>query len=193
MTQRFADETAHRRTYTFRMQSKATTVQEYLSSLPVDRREAIARVREVILANLDRDFEEGMAYGMIGYSVPHRIFPPGYHADPRQGLMFAALASQKNHMAVYVMGLYTGCDEVNESALVRWFREAWAKSGKKKLDMGKACIRFKKVDDLPLDVLGEAIRRIPAKVYIENYMKARRAIEAAGGARKAAATRRKSV
>src|SRR5712671_2842546 len=95
------------------MQSKATTVQEYLSSLPADRREAIERVREIILANLDKDYEEGMAYGMIGYSVPHRIFPPGYHADPRQGLMFAALASQKNYMSVYVMGLYTGCDEVN--------------------------------------------------------------------------------
>src|SRR5712671_3479484 len=81
------------------MQSKATTVQEYLSSLPADRREAIERVREVILANLDKDYEEGMAYGMIGYSVPHRIFPAGYHADPRQGLMLAALASQKNFMA----------------------------------------------------------------------------------------------
>lgn len=175
------------------MQSKATTVQEYLASLPADRRDAIERVREVILANLDRDYEEGMAYGMIGYSVPHRIFPAGYHTDPRQGLPFAALASQKNFMAVYIMGLYTGGDAANESALVRWFREAWAKSGKKKLDMGKACIRFKKVDDLPLDVLGEAIRRLPAKVYIENYMKARRAIEEAGGARKAAAKRRKSA
>jgi hypothetical protein len=183
----------HLRIYTFDMQSKATTVQEYLASLPADRRDAIERVREVILANLDKDYEEGMAYGMIGYSVPHRVFPAGYHADPRQGLMFAALASQKNFMSVYVMGLYTGCDGADESALVRWFREAWAKSGKKKLDMGKACIRFKKVDDLPLDVLGEAIRRIPAKVYIENYMKSRRDIEAAGGARKAAAQRRKSA
>jgi hypothetical protein len=183
----------HLRTYTFAMQSKATTVQEYLSILPADRRNAIARVREVILANLDKDYEEGMAYGMIAYSVPHRIFPAGYHADPRQGLMFVALASQKNYMSVYVMGLYTSCDGENESALVRWFREAWAKSGKKKLDMGKACIRFKKIDDLPLDVLGEAIRRIPAKVYVENYKKARRDIENAGGARKAIAKRRKTA
>jgi uncharacterized protein YdhG (YjbR/CyaY superfamily) len=175
------------------MQSKATTVQAYLSSLPADRREAIEQVREVILASLDKDYEEGMAYGMIGYSVPHRIFPAGYHADPRQGLMFAALASQKNFMSVYVMGLYTGCDWENESELVQWFREAWAKSGKKKLDMGKACIRFKKVDDLPLDVLGEVIRRIPAKVYVENYVNARRAIADAGGARKAAEKRRKSA
>jgi hypothetical protein len=181
------------RIYDLPMQSKATTVLEYLSSLPADRRDAIERVREVILANLDKDYEEGMAYGMIGYSVPHRIFPAGYHCDPKQGLPFAALGSQKNYMSVYTMGMYTGGDGANESALVRWFREAWAMSGKKKLDMGKACIRFKKADDLPLDVLGEAIRRIPAKVYIENYLKSRRDIANAGGARKAAAKRSKSA
>jgi hypothetical protein len=174
------------------MQSKASTVAEYLSSLPEDRRIAISRVRDVILANLDKDYEEGMSYGMIGYYVPHRVFPAGYHCDPKQGLPFAGLASQKNFMAVYLMGFYTG-NGANESALARWFREAWAKSGKKKLDMGKACIRFKKVDDLSLDVLGEAIRRLPAKVYTENYMNARSAIAEAGGARKAAAKRRQSA
>jgi hypothetical protein len=173
------------------MQSKASTVEEYLASLPEDRRIAISRVRDVILANLDKDYEEGMSYGMIGYYVPHRVFPAGYHCDPKQGLPFAGLASQKNHMSAYLMGLYCGCVEgVNDTALVRWFREAWAKSGKKKLDMGKSCIRFKKVDDLALDVLGEAIRRMPAKTYIDLYMKARRDIENAGGARKAAAKRR---
>ncbi|HXH39108.1 MAG TPA: DUF1801 domain-containing protein [Thermoanaerobaculia bacterium] len=149
------------------MQSKATTVPEYLASLPADRRTAIETVRAVILANLDEDYDEGMAYGMIGYHVPHRIFPPGYHVDPKQGLPFAALASQKNYMSVYLMGLYPGSDGA------RWFYEAWAKSGKKKLDMGKSCIRFKKVDDLALDVLGEAIRRMPAKTYIELYRKSR--------------------
>jgi hypothetical protein len=178
--------------YTFAMISKASTVQEYISSLPEDRRIAISRVRDVILANLDKDYEEGMSYGMIGYYVPHRVFPAGYHCDPKQGLPFAGLASQKNFMAVYLMGLYTSAG-ANESALVRWFREAWAKSGKKKLEMGKACIRFKKVDDLALDVLGEAIRRMPAKTYIDHYMSARRDIENAGGARKAAAKRRQSA
>jgi uncharacterized protein YdhG (YjbR/CyaY superfamily) len=149
------------------MQSKASTVPDYLASLPDDRRKAIETVRAVILANLDKDYEEGMSYGMIGYYVPHRVFPPGYHVDPKQGLPFAALASQKNYMSVYLMGLYPGSDGA------RWFQEAWAKTGKK-LDVGKSCIRFKKVDDLALDVLGEAIRRMPAKKYIEFYEKARR-------------------
>jgi Domain of unknown function (DU1801) len=172
------------------MQSKATTVQEYLSSLPDDRRSAIERVREVILKNLDKDYEEGMSYGMIGYYVPHRIFPAGYHCDPKQGLPFAALASQKNYMSVYIMGLYCGCvDGVSDTALVRWFRDAWAKTGKK-LDMGTSCIRFKKIEDLPLDVLGEAIRRMPAKVYIEQYVKARSVNANAKGTRKAAPKKR---
>ncbi|MEO8034705.1 MAG: DUF1801 domain-containing protein [Acidobacteriota bacterium] len=156
------------------MQSKASTVQEYLSSLPGDRRDAIERVRGVILENLDTDYEEGMSYGAIGYYVPHRVFPAGYHCDPRQGLPFAALASQKNYMSVYLMGLYCGCVEgVGDTALLRWFHAAWAASGKK-LDMGKACLRFKKIEDLPLDVLGEAIRRVPARLYVEQYTDALR-------------------
>jgi Domain of unknown function (DU1801) len=155
------------------MQSKASTVRAYLASLPPDRRAAITSVRDVILRNLDADYEEGMAYGMISYYVPHRVFPPGYHANPSAGLPFAALASQKNYMSLYLMGLYCGCIEgVDDTALVSWFKGAWAKSGKK-LNMGKACIRFKKLDDLALDVLGEAIKRVPAKVYIEQYVKSR--------------------
>lgn len=172
------------------MQSKATTVEEYLSSLPVDRRAAIEQVRNVILKNLDKDYEEGMTYGMIGYYVPHRVFPAGYHCDPKQGLPFAALASQKNYMSVYLMGLYSGCvDGVSDTALVRWFRAAWAKAGKK-LDMGTSCIRFKKIEELPLDVLGEAIRRMPATLYIEQYMKARRVNADAKDACKAERKRR---
>jgi hypothetical protein len=157
------------------MQSRATTVDEYLRSLPEDRRKAIAAVRKVVLENLDADFQEGMQYGMIGYYVPHSVYPAGYHADPKHGLQFAALASQKNYMSLYLMGLYCGCvDGVSDTALVRWFRDAWAKSGKKKLDMGKSCIRFKKLDDIPLGVIGEAIRRVPARLYIDAYEKARR-------------------
>jgi hypothetical protein len=175
------------------MQSKAATVQEYLSSLPADRRAAIERVRNVILENLDKDYEEGMSYGMIGYYVPHRIFPAGYHTDPKQGLPFAALASQKNFMAVYLMGLYSGSpDARDETPLGRWFNEAWTKSGKK-LDKGKACIRFKKLDDLALDVLGEAIRRMPAKAYIEHYLKARADYAVTKATRKEAPNRRKSA
>jgi Domain of unknown function (DU1801) len=141
------------------MTSKAATVDQYLSELPQDRRKAIEAVRQVILKNLDKDYEEGIQYGMIGYYVPHRVYPAGYHCDPKQPLPFANLASQKNHMALYLMCIY------GESDHSRWFREAWAKTGKK-LDMGKSCVRFKKVDDLALDVIAEAIKRVPAKKYI---------------------------
>jgi len=143
------------------MQSKATTVQQYLADLPADRRSAIESVRAVILKNLDPVFEEGMQYGMIGYFVPHRVYPPGYHCNPKQPLPFAALASQKNHMS-----LYLGC--VYGPERERTFREAWAKTGKK-LDMGKACVRFKKLDDLALDVVGESIRRVSALGFIKEY------------------------
>lgn len=152
--------------YTLAMQSHATTVAEYLAELPQDRRLAISAVRAAILKHLDKDFEEGMQYGMIGYYVPHRIYPAGYHCDPQQPLCYAALASQKNYMSLYIMGVY------GESEHKQWFLEAWAKTGKK-LDMGKSCIRFKKLDDLPLDVISEAIRRMPAKKYIAIYEAAR--------------------
>jgi hypothetical protein len=144
------------------MQSKATTVDQYLASLPEDRRTAISAVREVILENLDKNYEEGMQYGMIGYYVPHKVYPAGYHCDPKQPLPFASLASQKSHMAIYLMCIY------GQPEHEKWFREAWAKTGKK-LDMGKSCVRFKKLEDLPLDVIGEAIRRAPVKAYIEHY------------------------
>ena len=97
-----------------------------------------------------------MQYGMICYAVPHRLFPAGYHCDPSKPLCYGGLASQKNYMSVYLMCIYGDQDHA------KWFREAWKKSGKK-LDAGKGCIRFKKVDDLPLDVIGEAIRRVPAR------------------------------
>lgn len=154
------------------MQSKATTVEEYLASLPPDRRATIEALRNVILKNLDAGYEEGMSYGMIGYYVPHRIYPPGYHANPSAPLPFAGIASQKNYISLYLMGLYCGCVEgTQDTELVRWFKDAWASSGKK-LNMGKSCIRFKKLEDVPLEVLGEAIRRVPAKTYVEVYKKA---------------------
>lgn len=147
------------------MQSKATTVEQYLRELPPERREAISAIRGVILRNLDKDYEEVMQYGMIGYCVPHRIYPAGYHCDPRQPLPFASLASQKNHMAVYLMSIY-GPDSDEP-----WFRDAWMATGKK-LDMGKCCVRFKRLEDVPLEVVGEAIRRVPAARWIEYYERA---------------------
>lgn len=162
------------------MRSNALTVEQYLAGLPPERRAALQAVRETILANLDADYEEGMQYGMIGYYVPHRVYPPGYHCDPRQPLPFAGLASQKNHMSLYLMCAY------GDSAEAAWLRGAWARSGKK-LDMGKACIRFKRLDDLPLNVVGEAVRRVPARRWIECCEAALRATRAPS-ARKAPAS-----
>ncbi len=144
------------------MQSKAQTVDRYLADLPADRREVLEAVRAVILKNLPKGYAEGMQYGMIGYFVPHSVYPPGYHCDPKQPLPFAGLASQKNHMAIYLMCVYG--DREHEA----WFRDAWAKTGKK-LDMGKSCVRFRKIDDLALDVLGKAIKRVPPKKFIKLY------------------------
>lgn len=153
------------------MQSKASTVKEYLASLPEDRRAAIQAVREVILKNLDRGpdgksgFEEGIQYGMIGFFVPHSIYPAGYHCDPKQPLPFAALASQKGYMSLYAMSLYIG---TAGAELVSWFEGA-VKAAGNKLDMGKACIRFKKIEDLPLEVIGELFRRTTMAKYIAAY------------------------
>ena len=144
------------------MQSKATTVAQYLAELPEDRRKAIEAVRQLVLKNLDKDYEEGIQYGLIGYYVPFRVYPSAYHCDPKQPLPFACLASQKNHMALYLMCVYGDTDHS------KWFRQAWRKTGKK-LDIGKACVRFKRLDDLALDVIAEAIKRVPAKKYIEHY------------------------
>ena len=147
------------------MTSKAKTVAEYLASLPEDRRAAISAVRKVILANLPKGYEEHMSYGMIGYVVPHSIYPAGYHCDPKLPLPYANLAAQKNHMALYVMTIY------GHPATEKWFRKAWQAAGKK-LDMGKCCVRFKKLEDVPLNVVGELIARVPVKDYIAYIEKA---------------------
>jgi hypothetical protein len=164
------------------VQSKATTIKDYLAELPAERRAALQAVREVILANLDHEFEEGMQYGMIGYYVPHSVYPPGYHCDPRQPLPFACLASQKNYMALYLMCVY---GDQNQRT---WFETEWKKAGKK-LDMGKSCVRFKKLDDLALGVIGETIRRVTARKYIENCERALGSRQQAPG-KKAAPTRK---
>jgi uncharacterized protein YdhG (YjbR/CyaY superfamily) len=142
--------------------SDAKTVEAYLASLPPDRREAIQTVRATILKNLDAEYEEGMQYGMIGYYVPHRVYPAGYHCDPKQPLPFVCLASQKNYMSVYLGCVYSS------SEMEKWFRREWAKSGKK-LDMGKSCIRFKKLDDLPVELIGQVVARVPPRKFIEFY------------------------
>lgn len=145
------------------MQSKAKTVAAYLKELPADRRATVAAVRTLVLANMDPQLQEGMQYGMIGWYVPHSVFPAGYHCDPKQPLPFASLASQKHYLSLYLMNLYA-----DGSAEEQWFRAAWAKSGKK-LDMGKCCLRFKSVDDLALDVIAEAFRRASVQQHLMNY------------------------
>jgi hypothetical protein len=144
------------------MQSRATTVEQYLRELPEDRRAVVQSVRKVILKHLGKGYEEGMQYGMIGDFVPHSVYAAGHHCDPRQPLSFAALASQKNYFSLYLSCLYQCSREA------QWFEQAWAKTGKK-LNMGKCCVRFKRLDDVPLEVIGEAIRRVPVKQFIANY------------------------
>lgn len=163
------------------MQSTATTVDAYLGELPEDRRVAIQAVREVIVSNLGKGYQEGMQYGMIGYFVPHSVYPPGYHCNPKQPLPFASLASQKNHMAIYLFCIY-GSEEETER-----FQKAWLATGMK-LDMGKGCVRFKRLEDVPLEVVGEAIRRMPVDKFVARYESN---IKKAGGeraARKSAAS-----
>ncbi len=151
------------------MQSKATTVKDYLKELPAERVEAFTKLRDVILKNIPKGYEEIMAYGMPGYVVPHKLFPEGYHCDPTLPLGLANIASQKNFIALYHMGLY------GDSKLNKWFVEEYPKHSKGKLDMGKACIRFKKMDDIPYKLIGELMKKLSVKewisVYQENLLK----------------------
>jgi hypothetical protein len=144
------------------MQSKAATVAQYLAELPADRRREVELVRAVIKQHLGPGYEEGMQYGMIGYYVPHSIYPAGYHCDPQQPLPFACLASQKNYLSLYCMSVY------GDKGALTWFQKEWKKTGKK-LDMGKSCIRFRRAEDLALHVIGEAIRRMPVERWIKFY------------------------
>jgi hypothetical protein len=146
------------------MKSSATTVEKYLQGLPPERLTAISAVRKVILTNLPKGYIECMSYGMIGYIVPHSLYPAGYHCNPKLPLPYAILGSLKNHMALHLMTVY------GDPATEKWFRNAWAASGKK-LDMGKACVRFKKLEDVPLDVIGRIIAHVPVKAYIARVEK----------------------
>lgn len=165
------------------MQSKAATVKEYLAELPEDRRAALEAIRTTILKNLPKGYEEGMLYGMIGYYVPHSVYPPGFHCDPKQPLPFVCLASQKNYMLLSMT-----CD----AEFAAWFREAWTDSGKK-LARRKPCVRFnfKSLDDVPLKVVGQAIRRVPVKRLID--FETDRSAEAERKAARKKAVKKKAV
>ncbi len=131
------------------MTSSAKTVTEYLDNLPEDRKAAVKKLRDTIKKNIPKGFEETMSYGMVGYVVPHKLYPPGYHCDPKLPLPFMNFASQKNFIAVYHMGLYA------DQKILKWFTDEFPKHSKKKLDMGKSCIRFKKPEDIPFELIGQ--------------------------------------
>ena len=146
------------------MQSNAKTVREYIDALPDDRKKVISAIRKVILKNLPKGFKEVMNYGMIGYVVPHKLYPLGYHGAPNQPLPFINLASQKNYISLYHMGLYEG-------SLLTWFKNAWKEVSVKKPDMGKCCIRFKKPGDVPLKLIGELASKLTPAQWMEEYEK----------------------
>ena len=148
------------------MAGTPASVKEYLEGLPEERRKAITKVRAAVNRGLPKGYREGIQYGMIGWCVPRSLFPEGYHCDPKQGVPFAGLASQKNYMSLYLNNVYGDPD------METWFRDAYARSGKR-LDMGKSCVRFRRLDDLALDVIGESIARTTVDGYLAHYRKAR--------------------
>ena len=145
------------------MQSKATTVDAYIAELPEDRKKAMTELRKVVNKNLPKGYKEGMGYGMMGWSVPHSLYPPGYHCTPELPLPFMGIASQKNFIAVYHMGVYA------DPQLLKWFTAAHAKASPKKLDMGKSCMRYKKPEDIPYKLIGELASKITVDDWIEKY------------------------
>jgi hypothetical protein len=139
------------------------TVSDYLDNLPEERKDSFISLRKVILSNLSEGFEECINYGMIGYVVPHSIYPAGYHCDTKLPLPFMNIANQKNFIAFYHMGIYGNQD------LMNWFVNEFPKYSKAKLDMGKSCIRFKKMDDIPFALIGELVSKMTVKDWIQQY------------------------
>ena len=150
---------------TLSMTSTATTPAAYIDSLQGDRKEAMSELRKIISKNIPKGFQESMQYGMLTYVVPHSIYPAGYHCKPKDALPFMSLASQKNFIAVYHMGIYA------DKKLMDWFIGEFPKHSTSKLDMGKSCIRFKKVDQIPYKLIGELASKMTVKEWIELYEK----------------------
>ena len=148
-----------------RMQYKAESPKDYIQQLPLERQKVIARLRNTILKNLPNGFEEQMSYGMLGYVVPHSKYPDGYHCSPELPLPFMNLASQKNFIAVYHSGVYA------DAELYNWFVNEYPKHCRRKLDMGKSCIRFKSMDDIPYDLVGELATKMTVQEWISLYEK----------------------
>lgn len=145
------------------MKIEANSPDDYITKLPEDRQEVISKLRKVVLDNLPKGFSEEMSYGMIGYVVPHSIYPDGYHCDPKLPLPFMSMASQKNFVAFYHMGIYA------DEKLLDWFVKEYPKHSKYKLDMGKSCIRFKRMNDIPYDLIGELVSKVSVDDWINRY------------------------
>jgi uncharacterized protein YdhG (YjbR/CyaY superfamily) len=145
------------------MTSNAVSPEQYLHELPVERKEAVTALRNTILKNLPKGFKEEMSYGMLGYVVPHELYPAGYHCNPKLPLPFASIASQKNFIAFYHMGIY-GMPE-----LLKWFIDEYPKHSTGKLDMGKGCVRFKKPEHIPYKLIGELIKKVSVNAWIKTY------------------------
>jgi hypothetical protein len=145
------------------MKYEATSPEDYISQLPEDRQEPIKKLRQIINKNLSKGFEEGMNYNMIGFYVPHSVYPDGYHCDTKLPLPFMNLASQKNFIAVYHMGMYA------KKEILDWFVAEYPKHCKYKLDMGKSCVRFKKIEDIPYALIGELAAKMSSKEWIAIY------------------------
>ena len=150
------------------MKASPATVEDYLAQLPVERREVMEKLRRIILENLPKGFEETIIYGMIGYVVPHSLYPAGYHVNPELPLPFVNLASQKNYISLYHMGLYALPE------LLNWFEKEYDKQNTRPLDMGKSCIRFKKTDHIPYDLIGQLMRKMSVADWIDIYGKSRK-------------------
>lgn len=148
------------------MRSSAHTPKSFVAALPDDRRPAIQKLRRVLRANLPKGFSEQIANGMLAYVVPHSLYPAGYHCSPEDPLPFIHLASQKNYIALYHMGLY-------DAALLEWFTARWREMSDEKLDIGKCCVRFKKPDSIPFELVGELARRVTPARWIELYEQSR--------------------
>jgi len=147
------------------MKATGNTVLEILTSVPSDRVEPFNKLHEVIIKNLPKGFEPGISYGGLGYVVPHSLYPGGYHCKPSEPLPFAGIASQKHSINLYHMGIYS------DPKLLKWFVTEFPKHSNQKLDMGKSCIRFKKLDDIPYKLVGELMKKISVKEWIKIYEK----------------------
>ena len=145
------------------MQNEATSPEDYISQVPEERQDTLKKLRKVINTNLPKDFEEGIIYKMIGYYVPHSVYPNGYHCDPKTPLPFMSFASQKNSINLYHSGIYASPE------LLDWFVAEYPKHCKRKLDMGKSCIRFKKMEEIPFDLIGELCQKMSVQSWIELY------------------------